>query len=289
MTPLNYCVINGFECNVRFMNETNFDWDDLRLFLAVARKGGLAAAAESTGKSAPTLGRRMLALEQQLGHELFRRLPRGYELTEQGETLAKTASAVEHGISPVTNALSGTPIRRVKISAGTWVTQLLTQRVSELIHDTSVVLQFLAADHPLDIGHREAVIGIRNHRPTEISIAGRQTNNIRFAVYAVDKQVETWACVMTATPSARWVRENMGAAPCIEVNHSRNALDLALAGAAKTVLPTFVGEKIKTLKQISPPIEELEHVQWLVSHHEDRHLPEVRQLIDRIYGILISI
>ena len=81
----------------------------------------------------------------------------------------------------------------------------------------------------------------------------------------------------------------MGAAPSIEVNHSRNALDLALAGVAKTVLPTFVGGKIKTLKQISPPIEELEHVQWLVSHHEDRHLPEVRQLIDRIYGILVSI
>ncbi|MBL4811132.1 MAG: LysR family transcriptional regulator, partial [Rhodobacteraceae bacterium] len=39
------------------MNEMKFDWDDLRLFLAVAREGGLAAAAASTGKSAPTLGR----------------------------------------------------------------------------------------------------------------------------------------------------------------------------------------------------------------------------------------
>jgi DNA-binding transcriptional LysR family regulator len=46
------------------MNETSFDWDDLRLFLAVAREGGLAAAAAITEKSAPTLGRRMLGLEQ---------------------------------------------------------------------------------------------------------------------------------------------------------------------------------------------------------------------------------
>ena len=55
------------------MNETKFDWDDLRLFLAVAREGGLAAAAEKSGKSAPTLGRRMLALEQRIGQELFKR------------------------------------------------------------------------------------------------------------------------------------------------------------------------------------------------------------------------
>ncbi len=66
------------------MNETNFDWDDLRLFLAVAREGGLAAASASTGKSPPTLGRRMLALERRLGLELFERLPRGYALTDQG-------------------------------------------------------------------------------------------------------------------------------------------------------------------------------------------------------------
>jgi hypothetical protein len=42
-------------CNDHFMDETKFDWDDRRLFLAVAREGGLAAAAGSTGKSAPTL------------------------------------------------------------------------------------------------------------------------------------------------------------------------------------------------------------------------------------------
>ncbi len=271
------------------MNETNFDWDDLRLFLAVARKGGLAAAATSTGKSAPTLGRRMLALEQRLGHELFRRLARGYELTAQGKALLETATAVEEDISPVTNEMSRTSIRRVKISAGTWVTQLLTQRVAELIGDIPVILQFLSADHPLDISHREAVIGVRNQRPTEISLAGRRTTNIQFAVYAIDKKIETWACVMTSTPSARWVHENRRNAPSIEVSHSRNALDLAMVGAAKTVLPTFIGEKTKALKRVSPPIDELEHVQWLVSHHEDRQLPEVRQVIDRAHEILTSI
>ncbi|WP_051337366.1 helix-turn-helix domain-containing protein [Leisingera daeponensis] len=103
------------------MNETKLDWDDLRLFLAVAREGGLAAAAASTGKSPPTLGRRMLALERRLGHDLFRRLARGYELTKDGRALVGTAEALESRIlSLTTKAASSVPT--VKISAGTWVT-----------------------------------------------------------------------------------------------------------------------------------------------------------------------
>jgi len=52
------------------MNETKLNWDDLRLFVAVARAGGLASAEKTTGKSAPTLGRRMLALEAYLRQDL---------------------------------------------------------------------------------------------------------------------------------------------------------------------------------------------------------------------------
>ncbi|MFK7854873.1 MAG: LysR family transcriptional regulator [Granulosicoccus sp.] len=270
------------------MNETNFDWDDLRLFLAVAREGGLAAAANITGKSAPTLGRRMLILEERVGEELFIRLPRGYSLTKQGEALLQSASAIENSISPITNLDRRSTTRRVKISAGTWVTYLLSNHIADLISGTSVTLQFISADHVLDIAHREAIIGIRNQRPTQISLAGRHTNKIRFATYASSKKINTWAKVLSNTPSALWVQEKTKEAPCIEVSSSRNALDMALAGVVKMVLPTFVGAKLENLKQVSDEIEELEHMQWLVTHHEERHVPEVRQVIDRIYNTLAS-
>jgi len=223
------------------MDETIFNWDDLRLFLAVARAGGLAAAAEKTGKSPPTLGRRMLELEKQLGQELFNRLPRGYELTENGRLLLEKVNELESSIDPLTTIADGARARRVKISAGTWVTHLLSQNISQLMVDHRLRVQFIAADHVLDIAHREAIIGVRNERPTQVSLAGRHTQKIQFAVYAANKKVKPWALVTGSTPSAQWAREQANKAPSIEVTHPRNALDMANVGAVKVVLPTFIG------------------------------------------------
>ncbi len=63
---------------------------------------------------------------------------------------------------------------------------------------------------------------------------------------------------------------------------------MAVAGAVKTVLPTFIGGTTQGLHQVSDEIEELEHMQWLVTHHEERHVPEVRHVIDCVYEILTT-
>ncbi len=280
---------NETYCNDRFMNEMNFDWDDLRLFLAVARRGGLAAAASQTKKSAPTLGRRMLALERKLGRELFVRLPREYVLTEDGERLLSDVSALEDRIAPLVQSGADQAVPVVKISAGSWVTHLLCTRVGEIVGDNRVRLRFMAADEDLDIGRREALIGIRNRRPTEIGLAGRRIGRIQFAIYARTPDVTTWARVMGKTPSAQWVAKAAREAETIEVTSPRNALDLALSGAARVALPTFIGDRTDGLQAVGAPIEELEHEQWLVTHHEDRFLPEVRSAIDRIHALLSDV
>jgi len=268
------------------MDETNFDWDDLRLFLAVARNGGLAGAANASGKSAPTLGRRMLALERRLGQTLFERLPRGYVLTAQGNSLLSVALQIHHLIDPVMGDGKNSRRRTVKLSAGTWTTFLLCQHSSALIEQDCIILQFIAAEQALDIPHREAVIGIRNQRPTNTSLAGQRINKVRFATYAINHDIETWAILLGNTPSARWVSRHVGNDARIEVSHPRNILDLTLSGVAKSVLPTFIGNQTEGLIQISEEIDELEHSQWLVTHHEDRHLPEVRRVIERLQKLL---
>lgn len=273
-------------CNDRFMNEMKPDWDDLRLFLAVARNGGLAAAALETGKSAPTLGRRMLALERCTGRELFRRMPRGYELTDDGKVLLSEVVALENKVMPLLASDADRVAPVVKISAGHWMTYLLCQKMDELVGGRDIRLRFIAADEVSDIGRREALIGVRNKRPEAPGLAGRKIGRIRFAVYAIDGTVDLWARVIGNTPSALWVGERVRDGVSIEVTSPRNALDLALNGKARVVLPVFVGRCLDPLKQLSKTIAELEHEQWLVTHHEDRFVPEARRVIDRVYQIL---
>ena len=87
------------------------------------------------------------------------------------------------------------------------------------------------------------------------------------------------------TPSSRWTNERAGQDVCYEVNHPRLALDLVLAGAGQVVLPTFIGDEEQSLERRSEAIPELSHDAWLVAHDDDRHLPEIRRVIDRVVAL----
>src|SRR4051812_26060695 len=62
-------------------------WDDLRVFLAVQRTGSHGAAARALRVDPTTVGRRVGALERELGVRLFARTPSGLDLTRDGKRL----------------------------------------------------------------------------------------------------------------------------------------------------------------------------------------------------------
>ena len=71
------------------------DWDDVRVFLAVAREGSMRAAGRALGLSQPTIARRLAAFEATFGGpSLFDRLPEGLRLNAAGEQLVAAAESV---------------------------------------------------------------------------------------------------------------------------------------------------------------------------------------------------
>lgn len=272
-----------------------FDWQDLNLFLAVARGGGLAGAVAETGLSPATLGRRMTTLERDLEQRLFVRGARGYGLTEAGRSLLERAMAMDGVATDIARWRDGlAPLRRVRISAGTWTAQLMADNLGRYWSpDDPWVPEFLAADARLDIARREADIGVRNRRPDTPWLAGRQVGSVTYAAYRAtavpDPDHPAWIGVAgdhVLTPTARWTAEHHGRDIVATVNDPRLALSLARQGVGRMVLPCFVGESFGDLTRCTDILADLTSPQWLVMHQDDRHRPPIRSAIEALAAFL---
>ena len=273
----------------------SFDWQDLRLFLAVARGGGLARAAAETGLSPATLGRRMTALEQALEKRLFVRGARGYALTEAGRSLLDRAAEVETAAVDISRWRDGfTPSRRVRISAGDWTAQLLADNVCRYWSRSDPwVPEFLAANARMDIARREADIGIRNRRPDAPWLAARRVGSVTYAVYrAVGSGDDTgWIGIAgdaVLTPSARWTLERHADRVTLTVNDRHLGLSLVRQGLGQMVLPCFVGDAYADLIRVGDPIDDLSSEQWLAMHETDRGHPPIRAAINALAQFLAT-
>lgn len=259
------------------------DWNDLAAFLAIARHGGLSAAAREVRSSPPTLGRRMRALERTLGRELFVRRTHGYDLTAAGERLQRDLQSAETTIARATVPERENILPIVRIAAGTWTMFTLADMLPEITgKPRDLRVRLLQGEDVLSIPRREAAIGFRNRRPSDAGLAGRRLRPVAFAPYTTSKAPSEWIVVNADTPSARWVIDRCGDSVAAYVNTPRLALDLALKDMGRVLLPTFVGDGHTNLKRVGPEIEELAHDQWLVTHDEDRSLPEIRRALNRI-------
>lgn len=274
----------------------DFSWDDLRLFLDVARLGGLSAATRTTGVSAATLGRRVTALEKQVGEPLFHRSQTGYRLTKAGEEMLARAEDVEAAMVSLKHWRDGSLGERVvRVSAGPWTSYWLANHIGQLwTVEDRFGIELVTANQKVDIGRRNADLGIRNQRPTEQWLARKLIGTVAYAIYSgvnLINGIKAGLFVGVSgdagqTHSARWIHAHHGDRIGVRGNDALSVRELVAAGAGLSVLPCFLGDIDPRLVRVAPPIPELETDLWLVSHHEERHTQAVRIVADRITGLM---
>ncbi len=105
----------------------------LRFLLAVARAGGVLAAADELEVSASAVSQQLARLEQEVGRELLERTPRGAVLTAAGHALAETAEEIERSLDDARARLTeadSDPVGSVHL--GTFQTFLVTVLLPQL-------------------------------------------------------------------------------------------------------------------------------------------------------------
>lgn len=93
----------------------------LQAFIAIAERGKLVRAAEDLNLAQSSLTKRLTTLETELGVALFKRVPRGVELTEYGKVLYPRAKAIQEEVRRAAEDLAelhSGAIGRVHIGAG---------------------------------------------------------------------------------------------------------------------------------------------------------------------------
>lgn len=275
----------------------DMSWESYRIFLEVARHGGLTGASQVSGLSPATVGRRVLQLEDTMGRPLFLRSQTGYRLTSEGQALFEQLQGMEaiaRGIEGWRQEGQGSTV--VRLMAGTWVTWLVCENISAVCSERDPFrLDLSVSERRATLAHREVDVGIRAVEPTEPNLISRHAGEVAYAAYRRRNTGEALAARWLAVSQEdavsaylRWPHERMGDAIAVLVTRPRSLLDLVRAGAGQAVLPCFVGDLDPGLERAGEDIRELRHHQWVVANGEDRHRRDIRTVSDRLFRLLKS-
>ena len=145
------------------------DWDDLRIFLAVARAESLSGAGRNLKIDPATVGRRVARLEDAVGARLFVKGPQGYGLTDEGARFLAHAERAETVMEGAAEALTGPEglTGQIRIGAPDGCANYLLPQVIAAICDDNpgLEVQIVALPRVFNLSKREADMAIAVSRP----------------------------------------------------------------------------------------------------------------------------
>ncbi len=265
-----------------------FDWDDLRIFLAAARAGSLAAAGQKLGIDTATVGRRIARLETALRATLLVRSRSGLQLTAAGAELLATGMEAEDAMERAAR------VAHPDVVAG-------TVRISAAEGFGSVIiapaLPALAAQRPglrvelaasagfLSPTRREVDMAITLSAPVAHRLVVEPLTRYQLALYASpdylarrgaparaedlrDHQIVGYVADLIYAPELRYLDEVCpGLTPTLASSSIRAQQEMVAAGGGIGVLHCFMAEG---LTRVLAGDVLLERRLWL-STHADVH------------------
>lgn len=282
------------------------EWDDLRIFLAIARGGTLSAAARALRITQPTAGRRLAALEAKLGARLVDRTPSSLVLTRAGREMMAHAGRME------AEALAAERLTRgrdagyegaVRVTASEWlVVRVLSPGLASIARaHPRITIELISDTRHLNLPRREADLAIRPRRFDDAAVVERRVGHLEFSLYAARRYLaERGAPAMGCKDHALiamdddvgdaargWLGEVASEAHVVARTNGREPMAaMAAAGLGLTCLPTVLGDAVPELERVpmrtAPPKPAL----FLGVHREVRKVPRVQVVARALAEVL---
>ena len=288
------------------------DWSDLRFFLEVARNGTLAAGARKLGVDSSTVGRRLSALERELGAKLFTRTPDGLALTAAGEAMRSAGVEMEQAVLRgeqralgADRELSGV----VRVATTEMLGEVVILPALRTLHERhpQIRVELLTGSGQLDIARREADVALRYVRPDRGDLVARRAGKVAFAAYASKKYLAARGCpvrggglsghdiVAYNSSIPHWPAGQLGGEPLgdarivLRTNSTSMLVKAVRLGLGIGPLPCFLARADRTLERVPSATPTKADELWLVVHEDVRRTTRVRAVIDAMEARLSQV
>ena len=278
------------------------NWDDVRLFLAVARTGQILAASRRLGINHATLGRRVTALEEDLRTRLLIRRTNGCELTVEGEIFFHAAErmetemlAAQASAGRIDTAVAGTV--RIGAPDGFGVS-FLASRLGRLTRrHPDLKLQLVPVPRSFSLSQREADIAITIERPEQGRLVSSKLTDYTLGLYASKSYLDQAGTPETvealrAHPRIGYV-EDLIFSPSLnftgevmrdwdasfEISSAIGQTEAVRSGAGIGILHDYVARQSCELKRVLPEIV-IRRSYWTTYHETTRDLIRLRTVVD---------
>jgi DNA-binding transcriptional LysR family regulator len=274
------------------------NWDDVRIFLAVARAGQILGAARRLDLNHATVSRRLAALEEALGARLFRRHTAGSELTPAGTRFLGIAERMEGDMIAARSALAGEGEEisgNVRIGApdGFGVAYLASRLGALTAKHRQLSIQLVPVPRSFSLSRREADIAITVERPSEGRLVAAKLVDYSLGLYASRAYAERNGLPQTpvelaghslvgyvgdlvASPSLDYAGEfSQEWTARFAISSAMGQVEAVRSGAGIGILHTFIARALPDLLPVkaAPPIR---RAYWLVYHESMRPLRRVQ-------------
>jgi DNA-binding transcriptional LysR family regulator len=277
------------------------DWEDARMFLAVARAGQVLGASRALGINQSTLSRRMAALETSLGAKLLARRTHGCDLTDAGSALLETLERMESEMIAVQARLQGAEaaaagVVRIGAPDGFGVGFLAPRLACLAEGHPDLRIQLVPTPRGFSLSRREADLAVMVGRPEKGRLVARKLTDYTLGLYASPAYLAAHpapgeAAQLTyhrlvgyvedliATPALNYATELLRAWHSrLEVSSAIGQVEAVRAGGGIGVLHDYLTEG-HGLVRILPDLRVVRSY-WLAIHEGLRDVARVRAAAD---------